>query len=431
MKKKVYIENLGCPKNLVDSERLLGAFIRNGFTYTNNPQDAEIIIVNTCSFLKDSRKEAIEIIFDFVELKKQKLEKLIVTGCLVETNEKELKEEFKEIDYVINNRKLDEMFSILSFKKESEEFYCCNRNLINNTGFAYLKVSEGCNRRCSFCNIPLFKGNLVSRSISSLIEETKTIVDTGVKELILVAQDLTDYGKDIGVDLVKLLNELARINDLKWIRLLYTYPTSITDDLINTIANNDKICSYIDIPLQHIDDEILKLMNRQGNKKIYYELIEKLRKKIPNIAIRSTFIVGFPSETDKQFKNLFNSIKELELDRVGVFSYSKEDDTPSSQLENQVHKKVKEERRRIIMELQESISERKLQNRVGKEYEVIIDEEVVSKKNEIPYFLSRSEFEAPEVDGNIVIRNKNLKIGNWYKVKIIESYEHDMLGEIV
>ncbi len=426
--KKIYIENLGCPKNIVDSERLLGVFSRNNYKETKNPDSAQIVIINTCGFIEASREESINTIFDYISMKERNLEILIVTGCLVESNGNELQREIPEIDYIVNLKDIQELFRKFEFDNESINTYLYNRKLLNKTGYAYLKVSDGCNKKCSFCTIPLFKGKLISRSISSLVKETEILVEKGVQEINLVAQDLTEYGSDINTNIVKLLGELNKIEKLKWIRLLYTYPTLITDDLINIIADSDKICSYIDIPFQHMDNDILRRMNRKGNRREYYNLIENIRKKIPNMAIRSTFIVGFPGETNNMYKNLYNTLKELELDRVGVFSYSYEEDTISADLYNHVDDVIKEERKKELMELQEKISEQKLVKRVGKNYKVLIDEKVKTEGNELTYYLGRSEFEAPEIDGNIVLRNKKLEIGKFYKVKIIDSYTHDLYG---
>lgn len=430
MKKNIYIENLGCAKNVVDSERLLGTFIRNNCEFTKNPEEAHIIIINTCSFLEASREESIDTIFYLNELKEQNLETLIVTGCLAESNGVELQKEMPEIDYVINNRDLEKLFVTLNLKEEESEFYYSNRYLIEKNGYAYLKVSEGCNRRCSFCTIPLFKGGLISRSVKSLVKEAKMLTAKGVKEVVLVAQDLTDYGKDINTNLHTLLRELVNIDELRWIRLLYTYPTSIDDELINIIADSNKICSYIDIPFQHFDNDVLRLMSRQGNKEEYLDLIRRLRNKIPEITIRSTFIVGFPGETEKAFQNLYDTLEEVKLDRVGVFSYSYEEDTTSSSLPGHLSEEVKEARREKIMKLQEQISEEKLSNRIGKVYDILIEDEVISEnKNDLPYFLARSQYEAPEVDGNIILKERDLEVGKLYRAEILTTYEHDLMAK--
>ncbi len=430
MKKYIYIENLGCAKNIVDSERLLGAFVRNNYSFTKAPEEANVIIINTCSFLEASREESIDTIFYFNELKEHNLETLIVTGCLVESNGAELQQMMPEIDYVVNNRDLDRLFDTLRLKKEESEFYYTNRHLMDKSGYAYLKVSEGCNRRCSFCTIPLFKGGLISRPIRPLVEEAKTLVaNQRVKELILVAQDLTDYGKDIRTSLHSLLKELIKMDDLRWIRLLYTYPTSIDDELINLISDSNKICSYIDIPFQHFDNDVLSLMNRQGSKEEYVGLIDRLRDRISELSIRSTFIVGFPGETEQAFQNLYDTLEQVKLDRVGVFSYSYEEDTTSSKLPNHIPDEVRELRREKIMKLQEKISEEKLSKRIGKTYDVLIEDEVYSEnKNELPYFIARSQFEAPDVDGNIILKERNLEVGSMYKAEILTAYEHDMIG---
>lgn len=431
MIQKIFIENLGCAKNLVDSERILGLMLRNGYRQTHNPNDADIVLINTCSFILPSREESIEVIFDYIQLKNQNLKKIIVTGCLVETNANELRNELPEVDFIVNNRNLAEVLKILSLKEENINCYYLNREPVYNNGYSYIKISEGCNRSCSFCTIPLFKGKLKSRTIDSLMKESKNLVELGAKELVLVAQDTTDYGKDINIGIVDLLKQLITIENLKWIRLLYTYPTTITDELIRIIAENNNICSYIDVPLQHLDNKILSSMKRKGSREKYISLINRMRERIPDIAIRSTFIVGFPGETEKEFQVLYDTLKELKLDRVGVFTYSYEEDTYSSKLPNQVDEETKKDRQKLLMELQENISIEKLKKRVGKIYNVLIEEKIEAKGNEKPYYLGRSEYEAPEVDGNIIIAHRNLKIGEMYKVKITQSLEHDLFGEIV
>ncbi len=386
--------------------------------------------INTCSFIESSREQSIDTIFEFLDLKQKNLKKLIVTGCLIDSNEDEIRKEIPEIDHIVNLKRIYELYKDFGFIEENRNIYYNNRTLINKSS-SYLKISEGCNKRCSFCTIPLFKGNLKSRSIDSLKKEAEILSKNGVEEINLVAQDLTEYGEDINENIVSLLDELESVDGIKWIRLLYTYPTLITDALIDKISSSSKICSYIDIPLQHTEDKMLKMMNRKGSSTYYYKLIEKLRDKIPHISIRSTFIVGFPGETDEMFQHLYDSLQKLKLDRVGVFPYSYEEDTPSAKLPNHIEEEIKQERVRAIMELQEDISEINLKKRLNTHCEVLIEEKVKTQGNEIPYYIGRSEFEAPEVDGNIIIRSRNLKIGKFYEVKIVDTFTHDLLGEIV
>ncbi len=419
----VFVENLGCAKNLVDSEKIIAEFINSGYEITDNPVSAQIIVINTCSFILPAREEAIDIIMDYSTLKQDgKLEKLVVTGCLVDMYKNELRKELTEADYIISIKNMPEFIQKLNANSFYEEKI--PRYIVTPKGQAYLKIADGCSRKCSFCTIPSFKGPFNSYSIDELIAEANYLSSKGIKEVNLVAQDLTAYGIDINANLVTLLKELCKIDEIKWLRLLYTYPDGIDNDLMDLIAKNKKICPYIDLPLQHLDNNVLKLMKRWGSYEKYLGLISNLRERIPGIAVRSTLIVGFPGEDENAFQNLYNRVEEIKFDRLGVFEYSDEEGTEAFNLDNKVDGETKSERYHEIMELQMDISAGLLAKRVGTECPALVED--VWEDGER---ICRSVYEAPEVDGLILVSNSQALPGDFINIKITESQEYDLYAE--
>src|SRR3989339_717028 len=409
-KEKIGIITLGCSKNTVDSERIAGQLKLNKLNYTENTEDSE----NT--------------ILEAVELKKQgKIKKVIVAGCLSERYKKDLMKEIPEVDSFFGTEDYEGI--IKEFGGDLKYELLGERELSTPKHFAYLKISEGCDNPCSFCAIPLMRGKHQSKPIEMLLRETKSLAKKGVKELIIIGQDTSDYGIELygKRNSAELLRKLSEINGIEWIRLLYVYPSHVPDDLINEIANNPKICKYIDIPLQHISDNVLKSMRRGITKRRTIELINELKTRIPNLTLRTTFIVGYPNETETEFHELCDFIREVKFDRVGVFNYSIEENTPSFILGDPLTSEEKEERKAIIMEIQKDISEEKNRALVGKQLRVIVD------RTEGDYFVGRTERDAPEVDGEVLIKaeNEHVKIGEFYSVEIYDSNEYDLFGKII
>ena len=377
LKKKIGFISLGCDKNRVDLEKMIFNIKNFGLTIVNNPSEANIIIVNTCSFLESARLESIETILEMSDYKSNNLEKLIVTGCLNELNYPDLQESMPEVDKFVNIKDNEQIVPILAslYNIQLNYNYTNDRVLTTPNHYAYLKISEGCNNFCTYCLIPYIRGRYKSTPIEELIKEAQSLLNKGVKEIILVAQDVTKYGIDIynKKSLVTLIQELSKLNGLEWIRLLYCYPEEIDDDLINEIKNNPKVLKYIDIPLQHVSDNILKSMNRRSTYKSTCLLFNKLIKEIPNIFIRTTFIIGFPGETKDDFNQIIKFIKEYKLDNVGFFAYSREEGTRAYNLENQIDDVVKQNRVDIASQEQYEIQKIKHNNLIGKDVDVIID----------------------------------------------------------
>jgi len=427
--KKINLVSLGCSKNLVDSEYLMGQLENNGMQVVfESDKASDIVIINTCGFINDAKEESINTILNFVKAKNNGLvEKIIVMGCLSERYRKDLIKEIPEIDSIFG---VDEMGKILeSLQSEFKENLVGERKLSTPNHYAYLKISEGCDRTCSFCAIPLIRGKHKSRKIDDILTEANKLAQKGVKELILIAQDLTYYGVDIykKKSLAELIDKLSDIEGVKWIRLHYTYPTQFPDDVLDLMAKKSNICNYIDIPLQHISDGILKSMNRKHNSKNTRELIKKFRAKVPNVAVRSTFIVGYPGETKKDFEELKEFIKESRFSRLGVFTYSPEENTAAFELKDDVPAHVKLHRMKTIMEIQEQISLELNTESIGKTLEIIIDSETEN------YYIGRTEFDSPEVDNEVLIKksNKILELGNFYKVNITAAENFDIFAEVV
>lgn len=423
---KVSVITLGCSKNTVDSERLINQLKANNLSVVSDPNKSDTIIINTCGFIEAAKQESINTILQAVELKNAgKVSKVVVAGCLSQRYKEDLITEIPEVDGffgtedykgILNNLGVDLKRNLLG-----------ERDLSTPKHFAYLKISEGCDNPCSFCAIPIMRGKHKSKPIEDLISETKLLAKKGVKELIIIGQDTTDYGIDIygKRNISDLLDELSKIEGIEWIRLLYAYPSHFPDSLIQTIANNPKVCKYIDIPLQHISDKVLKSMRRGITKRRTIELIQRLKEEIPDLILRTTFIVGYPAETQVEFDELCDFIKEMKFDRVGVFNYSIEENTSAFILGDKITEDEKNERRAKIMEIQKEISLNKNQNMIGKTIKVLIDEK------EKDYYIGRSQNDAPEVDGEVIVYSeKKLKPGNFYFVEIYDCNEYDLFAKI-
>lgn len=431
--KKVALISHGCPKNLVDAELILGILRDKGYQITLNENDTDIVIVNTCSFICDAERESIHSILEMVELGK----KVVVTGCLAQKHPEDLKKEIPELAGVVGVTEFSKIAEVIeNIDKEfvsiveSKPDYIypeeVERQQITMGASSYLKIAEGCNYRCGYCIIPYLRGDYHSRPIENIVEEAKKLVKKGVTEIILVAQDTTYYGIDIYKKpmLSKLLEELNKIEGLSWIRVMYAYPTQMNDELLDTIAKLDKVVKYIDIPLQHSHPEVLKLMNRPAFD--YRPMIENIRKRIPNVSIRTGFIVGYPGETEEHFEHLCEFVKDMKLDRVGVFKYSREKGTPSYTLKNRVKASVANQRYKKLMEIQQKISIERNKNMVGKLIPCII--ECYSDEGEV---IARTQYDAPEIDGIVNIKtDKHVIPGDIELVKIVDSSEYDLIGEL-
>lgn len=424
-KEKIGIITLGCSKNTVDSERLMSQLKLNRMDLVDDPNDADTVIINTCGFIDAAKEESINTILEATEMKKRgELKKVIVAGCLSERYMKELKKDIPEVDKFFGTEDYEGI--IREFGGHLKTELLGERELTSPKHYAYLKISEGCDNPCSFCAIPLIRGKHKTKSIEDLIAESESLARKGVKELIIIGQDTTDYGKELyGKRLLSdLLNKLSEINGIEWIRLLYAYPSHFPDDVIETIASNPKVLKYIDMPLQHISEKVLKSMRRGISERRTKELIFKLKNSIPGLTLRTTFILGYPAETEKEFNDLCSFVKEVEFDRVGVFNYSVEENTPSFILGDPVSQEEKDLRKKEIMEIQKDISLKKNQLLVGSEQKVIID------GKEGKFFIGRSEKDAPEVDGEVLIESKKkMEIGNFYRVKIKDCNEYDLFAK--
>lgn len=438
---KVAMVSLGCPKNQVDAEMMLYSLKEAGLEITPAEAEADAIIINTCGFIEDAKAEAIENILEAARYKNEgNLKALIVTGCLAERYRDDITEEIPEVDLVVgigSNKDIAEL-TIKAIECGAHNSYG-DKQLLNLDAprilgglpfTAYLKISDGCNNCCTYCAIPEIRGRMRSRTIESIVAEAKTLAAGGVREIIVVAQDTTAYGEDIYAksELPRLLKELCKIDGIKWIRTLYTYPDRICDELLDTIASEEKLVEYLDIPLQHVDGEILRQMNRKGDQKTIAELIDRIREKIPNITLRTTFITGFPGESEEQFETLHAFIKKTRFDRLGCFAYSPEENTPAAGFDNQIDEQTKQDRMELIMNDQLTISAEKNEEKVG-----IITEALVEGYDDyIRCYFGRTRFDAPEIDGKIFFTTtRPLVIGDFVKVQINDSLEYDLLGEVV
>lgn len=442
---KVLFISLGCDKNLVDTEEMLGILGDNGYTFTDDETEADIIIINSCCFINDAKEESINTIIEMAKCKEEYVCKsLIVTGCLAQRYKDEILKEIPEVDGILGTANYDAIAEIVkqSLSKELEEAVnseCfsldrlpkLSKRIITTGGYyAHLKIAEGCNKNCTYCIIPKIRGKYRSYPIEELVAQAVELAESGVKELILVAQETTLYGVDLYGEksLHKLLKELCKIKALKFIRIMYCYPEEIYDELIETIKNESKICNYLDIPIQHANDTILKRMGRRTDKEKLISIINKLREEIPDIAIRTTLISGFPGETKEAHEELLDFVDEMEFERLGVFAYSPEEGTGASIMPDQIEESVKEDRRDEIMELQQEIAFEKSESMIGRELVVIIDGKL---PNENAY-VGRTYMDAPGIDGNIFINTyEELMSGDFVKVKVTGSYEYDLIGEIV
>lgn len=439
MKKTVTVINLGCPKNQVDSEVMAG-FLAQNYNYVNNPAEAQIIVVNTCAFIDEAKEESINELCEMVEYKKNGIcEKVIAAGCLAHRYGKELMQEIPELDMVLGDGNLANILDnieeaqdkrLLTWQKRQSFLYDekMPRKRLEPNYYTYIKIAEGCDNCCSYCVIPQIKGSYRSRTKESVIEEVRQLAGQGVKEIIVTAQDTTRYGSDIyqSLELVNLLKEIAKINGVEWIRLLYCYPEVFTDELIEFMSKERKICRYLDLPLQHANNRILSEMNRRYSKQDIERLIEKLRKAMPDIVIRTTFITGLPGESEEDYAELQDFVRKMKFDKLGVFAYSREENTPAGIREDQVPEEIRENRRIRLLDLQAEQSEQIQKKWVGKTVKVIIEEQIEGNK-----WLGRSEGDAPEIDGQVFVKspNKKLNIGDIIEVDITDTDTYDLEGE--
>lgn len=439
---KILFISLGCDKNLVDSEVMLGMLTGKGYEITDDENEADVVVVNTCCFIGDAKEESIHNILEMAELRKAgDIKALIVTGCLAQRYKEEVQTEIPEVDAIIGTTAIDAIVETLedvlagqghNHIEDINRTPVYDKSRIVTTGghYAYLKIAEGCDKRCSYCIIPKVRGNYRSIPMESLLAEARKLVEFGAKELILVAQETTLYGKDLYGEksLPRLLHELCKIDGLYWIRILYCYPEEITDELIETIRTEEKVCHYLDIPIQHASDNILKRMGRRTNQAELRNMIARLRERIPDICLRTTLITGFPGETQEDHEELMAFVDEMEFDRLGVFTYSAEEDTPVAEFEDQIEEEIKKDRQAEIMELQQEIAFEKAENAVGRTVLAMIEGRL---PNENAY-AARTYMDAPNVDGLVFVQtSRELMTGDFVKVKITGSYEYDLIGEIV
>ena len=429
--------SLGCSKNLIDTEMTIGLFKDNNYTIVNDVKKAQIIVINTCGFIESAKEEAINTIIEMAEYKqKGDCKYLIVMGCLVQRYKKEMEKALPEVDLFLSideyNNLWDKVENLLKENQQtnSEKMDYLNRVVTTGKVTTYLKIAEGCSNKCTYCAIPNIRGPYISRPFEDIIKEAKQLASKGYKEIIVIAQDTTKYGVDLykKARLPELLEELAKIKELKWIRFLYAYPESITDELIDVVKRNSKICPYFDIPIQHISNTVLKRMNRKVTKEKIEDLIVKIKTSIPKVILRTSLIVGFPGETEEDFKKLLNFVSKAEFDKIGVFTYSKEDGTPAEKLTNQIHYKTKQKRYRQIMEIAQISSSNNLQKHIGKTYEVLIEDKTYDNK----YYIGRTYMDIPNEDGVVFIKNIKPNLENtWTKCKITDIRQYDLVGEIV
>jgi ribosomal protein S12 methylthiotransferase len=427
--KRVNVVTLGCSKNIVDSEKLMGQLRINNIEVDHDSNEkSEIVVINTCGFIKDAKEESIETVLNFLEAKKEGLvEKVYVMGCLTERYREDLTKELPDVDGIFGVEEQEEILKVIGVDLKKE--LIGERQLTTPKHYAYLKISEGCDHNCSFCAIPLIRGRHKSIPIDQLVIEARLLAAKGVKELILIAQDLTYYGVDLKKErmLGALLKELVKIEGINWIRLHYAYPTSFPLDVLELMAQEEKICSYIDIPLQHINSRILRSMRRGINDKGTKRLIQQFKELVPDVAIRTTMIVGYPGETEEEFQELVEFVKESRFDRLGVFTYSPEDNTGANELEDDVPEEVKQERAEYIMEIQQQISLEKNTDKIGQEMKVVFD------RLEGDYFIGRTQFDSPEVDNEVLVDagDAEITIGDMKLIRITDAQDYDLFGEFI
>ena len=441
MQKKISLVSLGCPKNQVDGEIMLAKLKDNGFALSDTVDGCDVVIVNTCGFIESAKQEAIDTILDMAELKKDGIVKnILVTGCLAERYKEELKSEIPEIDGVMGIGANSDILSAVRELTEGGEYESFpdkyslpldgDREIINPPYYAYLKIAEGCSNHCTYCAIPQIRGEFRSRKLEDIVEEAKALAESGVKELIVIAQDTTRYGEDIYGEprLSELLTQLDRIDGIKWIRLLYCYPDRLTDKLLETIRDTKKVLKYIDLPLQHADGAILKKMNRFGNKETLLELVRHIRETIPDVVLRTTVIVGFPGETEEAFENLSEFVNEARFDRLGCFSYSAEEGTPAARMPDQIDEQTKNDRNEIIMEQQYRISDEINDSHIGKIFECVVE----GYDDYADVYYGRSVMDAPEIDGVVNFTcGFELNEGDFVEVEIMGTNEYGLIGEVI
>ena len=439
---KILFISLGCDKNLVDTEVMLGMLASRGYEMTNDEQEADIIVINTCCFIHDAKEESIQNILEMAEYKKNGSAKaLIVTGCMAERYRQEILDEIPEVDEVLGTTAYDRILDAVDAALAGQHEVMTadldalplpeTKRLVTTGGhFAYLKIAEGCDKHCTYCIIPKIRGNFRSVPMERLLKEAQDLAEQGVKELILVAQETTLYGKDLYGEksLPELLRELCKISGIRWIRILYCYPEEITDELIQVMKEESKICHYLDLPIQHANDTILKRMGRRTSKQELIDIVQKLRKEIPDICLRTTLITGFPGETQEQHEEVMEFIDTLEFDRLGAFTYSPEEDTPAATFEDQIDEEVKEDRQADIMELQQEIAFDKAEDMIGREVLVMIEGKVADENA----YVGRTYRDAPNVDGLIFINTDvELISGDFAKVKVTGALDYDLIGELI
>ena len=450
---KIGFVSLGCSKNLVDTEKTIGIFKANNYEIVNKPEEADVIVINTCGFIESAKEEAINTILEMAEYKKKKCKYLIVMGCLVERYKEELEKAIPEVDLWIKYSEYNSLWKkiqeLLNDENNSiqNKVNCDIKNKQNqnsnkyekfdqveervvSTGnnYAYLKIADGCSNRCTYCAIPYIRGPQISRKMEDILKEANKLANDGYKELILIAQDTTKYGTDIYGKpmLVELMKEISKIDKIKWIRFLYAYPETISDDLIKLVKEDNKICKYFDIPIQHISDAVLKRMNRQSDGKSIRKLISKIREEIPDVVLRTTVMVGFPGETKEDFEELYEFLKEAKFDKLGCFAYSKEDGTPAARIKEQIHPMTKKSRYNKIMSLQKEISKQNLEKRIEQQVEVLIEDKTFDGKT----YIGRTYMDVPDIDGIAYLNtNKKLQEGDFAKAKIVDVSNYDLILE--
>lgn len=443
---KISFVSLGCDKNLIDSEIMLGLIDREGYRITNDDSEADIIIINSCGFIMDANQEAIDKVLEVADYKTNgSCKGIIVTGCMAQRYKDEIFESLPEVDAVVGTGDFENIGQVIKrilegqkqVKLVTDKNHILNdensyKRIVTTTGgFAYMKIAEGCDNHCTYCTIPSLRGKYRSRTIKSLVKEAKILAEQGVQELILIAQDTSMYGLDLYGEkcLHKLLSELSKIEDIHWIRLLYCYPENITDELIEEMSNNKKVLHYIDMPIQHSEDRILKLMSRKSTNAELKTIINKLRSAMPDICIRTTLITGFPSETEEEFKSQCEFLKEIGFDRLGVFAYSPEEGTPAAKMQGQIDDDIKAERKEYLMSVQENVSADICQKFIGKTLEVIVEGKI---DGEDDLYCGRSYRDCYEIDGFVFFKSKDeLLAGDFYNIKINEAGVHDLIGEII
>ncbi|MBC6002455.1 MAG: 30S ribosomal protein S12 methylthiotransferase RimO [Paeniclostridium sordellii] len=438
---KIALESLGCSKNLVDAEIMMGILNRKGYKLVGDFEEADIILVNTCGFIESAKQESIDTILDLAQLKETgNLKLLIVTGCLAQRYSNELQAEIPEIDAIVGTGSYQQIDEIIAGLEKENNIISLNdiefaynedlpRYVTTPDYMAYLKIGEGCDNHCTYCIIPKLRGKYRSRKMEDIIREAKELASNGVKELVVIAQDTTKYGLDLygEVKLPQLLEELAQIEGIKWIRIMYSYPESITEELVKVIKKYDNICNYFDMPIQHASNKVLKLMNRHTTKEDIKSKVDMIRSYIPDATLRTTIIVGFPGETEEDFNELVQFAKDVEFDRLGAFTYSREEDTAADKLPNHIEEDIKLKRRDKLMLVQQEISQRLNAKKINNEYEVLIEEQIEDK-----VYVGRTQGDAEEIDSIIYVKSENqLEPGDFVKVKINNALEYDLMGDVV